>query len=195
MENLNQKWSKNRYFRGFSVKRIALFVAVYFITLIVISEIKAEDNKTIKKMPMPGISSLSDMWPTQLIYDSVHACYQGTIRWVITANPSLAGVAPSALVQREMIIHCHCVLDKIRVDYDLQEYLKRVFDLPFVSDLYMTKALECVNDRKTLKGIIILQKPNDNETIIPDESQGLKEELQEPKQEEPKSEPETIFRG
>ena len=34
-------------------------------------------------------------WTTQLVYDTTNACYQGTVRWIVMTNPSLAGQAPN----------------------------------------------------------------------------------------------------
>ena len=69
--------------------------------------IKGEDNRTREE------------WTTQLLYDTTNACYAGTLRWIIMANPLLVGQPPPPIVQRQMIQHCFCVMDKIRDEYNL----------------------------------------------------------------------------
>ena len=80
--------------------------------------VRAEDNKTtVDPTRTSGgfpIILDKDKWSSQLVYDTIGACYQGTIRWVILTNPSLLGQLPGAMAQRQMVEHCFCVMDKIR---------------------------------------------------------------------------------
>ena len=76
--------------------------------------IKGEDNETGKE------------WTTQVLYDTTNACYAGTLRWIIMANPSLIGQPPPPLVQRQMIQHCFCVMDKIRNEFDMEQYVNLI---------------------------------------------------------------------
>jgi hypothetical protein len=61
-------------------------VLIFLLVLILagLFVVKAEDNKTTQ-------------WNTQLVYDNVNACYQGTYRWILMANPALIGKSPQLL--------------------------------------------------------------------------------------------------
>ena len=147
----------------------------------------AQDNSSEKILK----KALNDNeWTSQIIYDTVNACYQGTVKWIIMANPQLMGTVPPPMVQRKMLIHCFCVLDKIRIEYPLSKYAERVFDGEWTGNLFMAKAVECMNNESTLGGI--LELPTDNETktdnktiIVPEPKQEYsKESLPDQTQEE-----------
>ena len=75
-----------------------------------------------------------------------------------------------------------------------------VFDTEFTGNLFMTKALECVQERDTLKGILQITPDNktttDNSTIIPELEEDSEESLpDQPRIRESLSDSETIFQG
>ena len=115
-------------------------------------EITVFDNKT------------KDEWTTQLLYDTTNACYQGTYRWILMANPALIGKSPPLIVQRQMVQHCFCVLDKIRVEFPTEKYIELIGMGISVGELYMKKAYECIEEYDTMRGIIIMQDSLDNAT-------------------------------
>ena len=166
---------------------------------------KAEDNKTIKfdDGGWPKILD-EDEWRSQLIFDTVQACYQGTIRWVVLSNPTLLGQIPNPIAQRQMMEHCFCVMDKIRKENKVKDYKKKVLDPEWGGNTFMLKAMECVKEYKTLPSFFrdIIVIPSDNETkkenkiiIKPEGSQDSPEESPDQKQEESKGSPQTIFQG
>jgi len=138
-------------------------------------------------------------WTTQLVYDTTNACYQGTIRWIVMVNPSLAGQPPNFPAQRQMIVHCFCVMDRVKKQVSIEEYQKKVFDENWIGDLFMSKALECVKEEQTLPSFFAQQvvKKDDNETKIatPDESIDSKDELPSQKPKESEEDSTTIFQG
>jgi hypothetical protein len=138
-------------------------------------------------------------WTTQLVYDTTNACYQGTIRWIVMVNPSLIGQTPNMGAQRQMIMHCFCVMDKIKKQVTIKEYQKKVFDEEWTGNLFMSKALECVKEYQTLPAFFAQQgvKIDDNETkiVTPDESIDSKDELPSQKPKESEEDSTTIFQG
>jgi hypothetical protein len=143
-------------------------------------------------------------WSSQLLYDTINACYQGTIRWVVLSNPSLGSQMPSPLAQRQMVEHCFCVIDKIRKEIKLEDYFKKVLDPKWTGNLFMVKAVECVGEYQTLpsffanetvKKYLEEEKDNKTKTIIPDVPQDSPEEPQSQKPIESKEEPGIIFQG
>ena len=140
---------KENYIKSILIILLILIVVGLFI--VNITSIRAEDNKTTQ-------------WNTQLVYDNVNACYQGTYRWILMANPALIGKSPPLIVQRQMVQHCFCVLDKIRVEFPTEKYIELIGMGISVGELYMKKAYECIEEYDTMRGIIIMQDSLDNAT-------------------------------
>jgi len=182
--------------------RIAIFASILLMTLflfggvLMLNQVKAEDNKTIDepKYTRGGFPKIldDDKWSSQLVYDTIGACYAGTIRWVILNNPSLAGQPPNPMAMRKMAEHCFCVIDIIRKEYKLDDYKVKVFDPDWTGETFMLKAMECVKKYKTLPSFFSI--PSDNKTIIPKDPSNSTAEPQS-QEEETIKEPETIFQG
>ena len=178
---------------------------IVFLMLFFVKEARAEDNKTIEfdDRGWPKILD-EDEWRSQLVFDTVQACYQGTIRWVVLSHPTLLNQIPTLAAQRQMMEHCFCVMDKIRKENKVKEYKKKVLDPEWGGNTFMLKAMECVGEYKTLPSFFasIIEIPSDNKTkkenkiiIKPEESQDSPEESPDQKQEESEGSPQTIFQG
>ena len=187
------------------VQFIVFMICMMFVfsTMVLVGQVRAEDNKTRKfeniERGFPKILD-EDEWSSQLVYDTLGACYQGTIKWVIMSNPSLLGQAPGPMAMRQMMEHCFCVMDKVRKNQPLKVYKKKVFDSKYIGDLFMTKALECVAEYRTLPAFFTTLLDNktktDNETVNPAEvPDGETEDSQDQEQEESEGSPQTIFQG
>jgi len=187
--------------------RIAVFASILFMVLflvggmVMLSQVRAEDNKTIvdQSRTAGGFPKILDSgkWSTQLLWDTTNACYQGTIRWIVMTNPSLLGHRPNVMAQREMVVHCFCVVDKIRKELTLEEYIKMVRDPDWSGNIFMTKAMECVKEWQTLPLFFTTNLPVTPEKLIPDNSSSTKdaESLPDQKQKEFKEESPLIFQG
>ena len=179
---------------------IWLFLMLFiFGGMVMVSQVKAEDNKTVEFTDTGWPKILDDdKWTTQLLFDTVQACYQGTIRWVVVSHPSLLGQIPTLAAQRQMMEHCFCVMDKIRKENKVGEYRKKVADSEWGRNLFMMKAMECVNKYKTLPSFFtkIIGTPNDK-IVIPEDKP--KDSQDEPPGQKPKESknglPATIFQG
>ena len=197
--------SHEDYFEGVSVKKISIIVACVISWMIIFGMFRsyAQDNVTEDSRPAPEILVEGGEWPTQLVYDTITGCYQGTVSWIVMSNPALIGTEPPPDAQRKMLVHCYCILDKIRVQYTFVEYFKRISNpvsQDWIGTYFMAKALECVKDYNTLEGIIIVKDLSDNQTITkPEQSiEDSKEEVPLPKQpveESEDEEPNTLFQG
>jgi len=160
----------NSYFKNEKLAKIIMSVLLFLLIMIVAGMfvVKGEDNKTTDK-PMftergfPKILD-DDKWVSQLVYDTIGACYQGTIRWVILSNPSLLGQLPAPIAQRQMVEHCFCVMDKIRKENKVEEYVKKVIDPLWGGNLFMLKAVECVSEYETLPSFFMKLPMPDNAT-------------------------------
>ena len=187
------------------VQFIVFMICMMFVfsTMVLVGQVRAEDNTTRKfeniERGFPKILD-EDEWSSQLVYDTLGACYQGTIKWVILSNPSLLGQAPGPMAMRQMMEHCFCVMDKVRKNQPLKVYKKKVFDSKYIGDLFMTKALECVAEYRTLPAFFTTLLDNktktDNETVNPAEvPDGETEDSLDEQQEESEGSPETLFQG
>ena len=187
------------------VQFIVFMICMMFVfsTMVLVGQVRAEDNTTRKfeniERGFPKILD-EDEWSSQLVYDTLGACYLGTIKWVILSNPSLLGQAPGPMAMRQMMEHCFCVMDKVRKNQPLKVYKKKVFDSKYIGDLFMTKALECVAEYRTLPAFFTTLTDNktktDNETVNPAEvPDGETEDSQDQEQEESEGSPQTIFQG
>ena len=194
-------WNKDEYFKGISFIKITFLILFFFGAMVMISQVRGSEKKSL----MFDTSKYG--WPTQLLFDSTNACYQGTYKWIVMSNPILLGSVPPPQTQRAMIEHCFCVLDTIRLQYSYVEYMQMVMDQDKMGNLYYETALKCVTDHGTLQGIIVLE-PKDNATVTENETiidnSTLKKE--EPKEDSIESSPdqsekesigdsETIFQG
>ena len=190
------------------MKKNILIIIALGALMFLSSSAEGVDNKTIDepKFTRGGFPKILDegKWSSQLVYDTIGACYSGTIRWVIMNNPSLAGQPPNYMAQRAMVEHCFCVMDKIRKEHKLEEYKVKVFDPEWTGETFMLKAMECVKKYKTLPSFFtdIIVIPSDNETnknnktIVPNgETEDSKVESPDQKQEESEGSPQTIFQG
>ena len=106
------------------------------------------------------------------------------------------------MAQRQMVVHCFCVVDKIRNEHTLEEYFEKVLDPSWTGNLFMLKAMECVREWQTLPLFFTTDLPTDNKTItpeklIPDNSSSTKdgESLPDQQQKEFKEESPLIFQG
>ena len=197
----------NSYFKNEKLAKIIMGVLLFLIIMLVggISVLRAEDNKTIEFTDRGWPKILDDdKWTSQLVFDTVQACYQGTIRWIILSNPTLLGQIPNPLAQRQMMEHCFCVMDKIRKENKVKKYKKEVLDPEWGGNLFMLKAMECVKEYKTLPSFFrsIIEIPSDNKTkkenkiiIKPEGPQDSPGESPDQKQEESEGFPQTIFQG
>jgi hypothetical protein len=160
----------NSYFKNEKLAKIIMSVLLFLMILLVagLFVVKAEDNKTtdepvFTERGFPKILD-DDKWVSQLVYDTINACYQGTIRWVILSNPSLLGQIPALIAQRQMVEHCFCVMDKIRKENKVEEYRKKVIDPQWGGNLFMLKAVECVKEYETLPSFFMKIPLPDNAT-------------------------------
>ncbi len=160
--------TREGYFKGVSIIKIVFLILFFLGGMVMVAQVEAVDNKTISRTPggFPKILD-NDKWSSQILYDTIGACYQGTIKWIILSIPSLLGQSPGPMAQREMVEHCFCVMDKIRKEIEYKEYIKKVVDINWTGNFFMLKAVECVGEYETLP-TFFMKKPNDNETTTND---------------------------
>jgi hypothetical protein len=152
------------------MKKIILLI-VFFVYLI--HSGWAQDNNTKEETIVDRhfIKVPDDEWPTQVIYDTSNICYQGTVKWIVMGNPNLANQLPPVHVARAMMVHCFCVLDKLRTEYKFTPYGDMIskenpLAPKFLPELFMNKALQCIKEHNTLSGLIIIDKNFDFDKMM-----------------------------
>jgi len=187
MENLKEnQWNKI----------VTVFFGMLFflgVMVLVATPTEGSDNNTVIQRGQSIL--IPSEWPTQVIYDTINACYQGTVRWLILYNPQLQGTPPPIQIQRAMVEHCFCILDVIRLEMSFPEYID-ILNQGDPDVLFMSRSFKCIREYGTLPGIVFIpdnSTTSDNSTTIED----LKEESQEsPDQEETDfSKDSLIFQG
>jgi hypothetical protein len=151
----------------------------------------AQDN--ITKHPLiPQELTVGNKWPTQFIHDGLLGCYEGTKRWMVLSNPALIGTIPSPAAQRKIMIHCFCIVDKIRMIFPFTKYITHITGTlrqKWLSELYTKNALECITKHNTLEGMILPinspKEPTDSSNILPEQQ----------KKESNEENPNTEFQG
>jgi hypothetical protein len=173
------------------IKIVAIVGLVLGLMVFFIGAAKAEAKKTLE------IDYTKIGWSSQLIYDTTNGCFQGTLRWIVMANPALIGRTPPPPVQRAILEHCFCVLDRLRNQYNIVEYFQLSSQPEEVmGQLYLSTALMCVQNNGTLQGIITINESTDNSTVIPEKQEDSEESLSDqPEEESPNEDTKPIFQG
>ena len=107
-----------------------------------------------------------DEWPSQVIFDTIQICYQGTIKWIVMGAPGLLGQVPPYPVARAMTVHCFCVLDKLRTEYKFTPYTNMLgkddpMNPRMLPNKFIEKAVMSIKEHNTLAGLVVLD-PNFN---------------------------------
>ena len=120
-----------------------------------------------------------NMYPNMLMYNSTASCIQGVIGLLLENNPKLRNQMLPPPILQQMIGHCSCVMDRIRLTFPVEEYFANMHDFIWIREIWGKYGKECV-DMGYLAGLVIKDdKPSDNKTIE-----------EKPKSTEPEPEPE-----
>ena len=121
-----------------------------------------------------------NMYPNMLMYNSTASCIQGVIGLLLENNPKLRGQMLPPPILQQMIGHCSCVMDRIRLKFPIEDYYANMHDYIWIRETWGKYGRECI-DMGYLAGLVIKDdKPSDNKTI----------EESKPKPIEPEPEPE-----
>jgi hypothetical protein len=216
---INDDYSYNTYM--ISIIKLSLLISIILgFIIFFMGTAKAED--TLEKLQLLQKTSEIDYikigWPSSLIYDITAGCYQATLQWILISNPALDGRIPPPPAQRAIVVHCFCLLDRFRNQYNLLEYFKLVTQPKVFGQVRIQTAIMCIKHDGTLRGMVTLNETTDNETIIdnstvipenqednepiidnstviPEKQEDSEESLPDQPREESSNESESIFQG
>ena len=146
----------------FTRKEIMIFIIATMLGLSLAwsCRLQAADNSTVK-----------NIYPNYLLYNSTNSCVRGIINLMISINPNLANQPVPPAVRQQMIGHCSCVMDKIRNELTIQEYFAKMHDYKWLKDIWAKFGQSCFDDGY-LNGMGIKPKmqereiPKDNDTEV-----------------------------
>jgi len=124
-----------------------------------------------------------NIYPNVLMYNSTASCIQGVVALLLASNPSMRNQMMPPAVMQQMIGHCSCVMDKIRLLHSVEEYFANMHDYVWIRNLWGKYGAECI-DMGYLAGLVTKGKQSsDNKTIekpiepVPDIQQPETEQL------------------
>ena len=135
-----------------------------------------------------------NLYPNVLMFNSTSSCIQGVVALLLSSNPSLGQQMLPPAVMQQMVGHCSCVMDKIRLLVTVEEYYANMHDYLWIRNLWGKYGAECI-DMGYLAGLVTKdKKPSDNKTTEESKPKPIEPEpeIQEP--EETQNE-DTSFQG
>ena len=125
-----------------------------------------------------------NLYPNVLMFNSTSSCIQGVVALLLSSNPSLAQQMLPPAVMQQMVGHCSCVMDKIRLLVTVEEYYANMHDYLWIRDLWGKYGAECI-DMGYLAGLVVKdKKSSDNKTTEESKPKPIEPEpeIQEPEE-------------
>ena len=178
-------------FNMFSKKEILIWIVVFIVGVFMAWSCRLE-AMDIQKLEEPiQKEEGKELYPNFLLYNSTQSCMRGIVQMLIQFNPQLQNQLIPPAAQQQILGHCSCVVDKIRLKYPIQEYYKKMGDFLWIRDVWGGYGTECMK-AGYLAGLGIKypededNKTEDNKTESPKPESKIEEEL---------SDEPTIFQG
>ena len=85
-----------------------------------------------------------EIYPNFLLYNATAACMRGIAQLMMQLNPQLRNQYIPPAIQQQILGHCSCIVDKIRVDYTLEEYTKKMNDYLWIKKIWGDYGVQCM---------------------------------------------------
>lgn len=175
----------------FNKKEILIWIVVFIVGVFMAWSCRLE-AMDIQKLEEPiQKEEGKELYPNFLLYNSTQSCMRGIVQMLIQFNPQLRNQLIPPAAQQQILGHCSCVVDRIRLKYPIQEYYKKMGDFLWIRDVWGGYGTECMK-AGYLAGLGIKypededNKTEDNKTESPKPESKIEEEL---------SDEPTIFQG
>ena len=125
-----------------------------------------------------------NLYPNVLMFNSTSSCIQGVVALLLSSIPSLGQQMLPPAVMQQMIGHCSCVMDKIRLLVTVEDYYANMHDYLWIRDLWGKYGAECI-DMGYLAGLVVKdKKSSDNKTTEESKPKPIEPEpeIQEPEE-------------
>ena len=120
-------------FNMFSKKEILLWIVIFFVSIMLAWSLKLE--ATEKK---------DEIYPNFLLHNATAACMRGIAQLMMQINPQLRNQYIPPAIQQQILGHCSCIVDKIRVDFTLEEYTKKMNDYLWIKKIWGDYGVQCM---------------------------------------------------
>jgi len=166
----------------FNKKEILIWIVVFIVGVFMAWSCRLE-AMDIQKLEEPiQKEEGKELYPNFLLYNSTQSCMRGIVQMLIQFNPQLRNQLIPPAAQQQILGHCSCVVDRIRLKYPIQEYYKKMGDFLWIRDVWGGYGTECMK-AGYLAGLGIKypededNKTEDNKTESPKPESKIEEEL------------------
>ena len=108
-----------------------------------------------------------EIYPNFLLHNATAACMRGIAQLMMQLNPQLRNQYIPPAIQQQILGHCSCIVDKIRIDFTLEEYTKKMNDYLWIKKIWGDYGVQCMK-AGYLAGVIPDDLPEKLEKIQTD---------------------------
>ena len=178
----------------FSRKEILFWIFTFIVSIMLAwsCRLEAVDIQKLEEPIKKDEKVDKEYYPNFLLYNSTQSCMRGLVDLIITFNPQLRNQLIPPAIQQQILGHCSCVVDRIRIKYPIQEYYKNANDFLWIRDVWGKYGRECTK-AGYLAGLGI-EYPKEKEKKVEEDNKTESQEPESSVEEELSDEP-TIFQG
>ena len=178
----------------FSRKEILFWIFTFIVSIMLAwsCRLEAVDIQKLEEPIKKDEKVDKEYYPNFLLYNSTQSCMRGLVDLIITFNPQLRNQLIPPAIQQQILGHCSCVVDRIRIKYPIQEYYKNSNDFLWIRDVWGKYGRECTK-AGYLAGLGI-EYPKEKEKKVEEDNKTESQEPESSVEEELSDEP-TIFQG
>ena len=178
----------------FSRKEILFWIFTFIVSIMLAwsCRLEAQDIQKLEEPIKKDEIVEKEYYPNFLLYNSTQSCMRGLVDLIITFNPQLRNQLIPPAIQQQILGHCSCVVDRIRIKYPIQEYYKNSNDFLWIRDVWGKYGRECTK-AGYLAGLGI-EYPKEKEKKVEEDNKTESQEPESNVEEELSDEP-TIFQG
>ena len=178
----------------FSRKEILFWIFTFIVSIMLAwsCRLEAQDIQKLEEPIKKDEKVDKEYYPNFLLYNSTQSCMRGLVDLIITFNPQLRNQLIPPAIQQQILGHCSCVVDRIRIKYPIQEYYKNSNDFLWIRDVWGKYGRECTK-AGYLAGLGI-EYPKEKEKKVEEDNKTESQEPESSVEEELSDEP-TIFQG
>ena len=127
----------------FSRKEILFWIFTFTVSIMLAWSCRLE-AMDIQKLEEPiQKEEGKELYPNFLLYNSTQSCMRGIVELIIRISPQLRNQLIPPAIQQQILGHCSCVVDRIRIKYPIQEYYKNANDFLWIRDVWGKYGREC----------------------------------------------------
>ena len=178
----------------FSRKEILFWIFTFIVSIMLAwsCRLEAVDIQKLEEPIKKDEEVRKEYYPNFLLYNSTQSCMRGIVELIIRISPQLRNQLIPPAIQQQILGHCSCVVDRIRIKYPIQEYYKNSNDFLWIRDVWGKYGRECTK-AGYLAGLGI-EYPKEKEKKVEEDNKTESQEPESSVEEELSDEP-TIFQG